>query len=34
MIAFIIILTLITTLKVLSLAKDYDESLENEIHFK
>jgi len=34
MIALILTLTLFTTLKVLSLGKDYDEALENEIHFK
>jgi len=34
MIAGILILIFITTLKVLSLAKTYDESLENEIHYK
>lgn len=29
-----IILTIVTTLKILSLANSYDETLESEIHYK
>lgn len=34
MIALILIFIMIVTLKVLSLGKEYDETLEKEIHFR
>lgn len=34
MMALILIFIMIVTLRVLSIGKDYDETLEKEIHFK